>query len=141
MIISPASKYQKSYNQWKICKHTYLIPFFHVIADKSPEIFPKYKGYFSVHHRNIAILSIKILQREHARYREITSDIFTQTTEEYNFSKSTFYLFPKIWEIISVTINEFNYPNSFRKEIRNWVSQNYPCKFRKQYLSGVNFLS
>ena len=47
---------------------------------------------------------------------------------------------PNIREIVPVKINEFISLNSFKKEIRNWVLQNCPCRFRKQYISGVGFL-
>ena len=85
------------------------------------------------------------------------SDIFTQTKEEHNFrqnrgfripsvntmyhcSESTFYLGPKKWEIVPVKINEFNSQNSFKKEIKNWVPKNCPCRLRTQNISGVGFL-
>ena len=73
-------------------------------------MFSKDKGYFSVHYRNIQSLALEILQREHDWYHEMTSDIFTQTKEECNFSESTFYLGPKIWKIISVTRNQYLKP-------------------------------
>ena len=58
----------------------------------------------------------------------------------YHGSESTSYLGPKIWEIVPVKINEFNSPNSFKKEIRNWVPQNCSCMFHKQYVNGAGFL-
>ena len=58
----------------------------------------------------------------------------------YYGSESTAYLGPKIWEIVPVKVNEFNSPNSFIKEIRNSVAQNYPCRLRKQYISDAGFL-
>ena len=86
------------------------------------------------------------------------SDIFTQTTQHYNFrqnqdfrtrsvksvyhgSKSISYLGPKMWEIVPAMIKETNSFNSFKIEIRKWVPQSCPCRLCKQYISDVGFSS
>ena len=73
-----------------------------------------------------------MLQIKHAQYREIVTDIFTQTTVEYNFSQNrdfripsvnivydssenTSYIRPKFWEIVPVKISEINSIDSFKK--------------------------
>ena len=38
-------------------------------------------GSVSLHHRNIQSLAIEMLQIKHGQSREITTDIFTQTTQ------------------------------------------------------------
>ena len=58
----------------------------------------------------------------------------------YHGSESISCLGPKLWEIFQVKINEFSSRNSFKKEIRNWVAQNCPCRLRIQCISGVGFL-
>ena len=47
---------------------------------------------------------------------------------------------PKNWEVVPVKLNEFISLNSFKKEIRNCVPQNYPWRLRKQYISGAGCL-
>ena len=101
-------------------------------------------GSVSIHHKNTS--------------PEIVSDIFTQTTQNYNFRqnqdfrirsvKSVYhgseiisYLGPKIWEIVLAKIKETNSLNSFKIEIRKWVPQSCPCRLCKQYISGVGFSS
>ena len=107
----------------------------------------------SVHHRNNHSLAIEMLHVKHRQSCEVVSDVFTQTTEEFNFpqnwdfrilsvnalfhgSESTSYLGPRKWEIVPVKTYEFNSPNSFKREIRNWVTKNRRC----QHISGAGFL-
>ena len=99
-----------------------------------------------------------MFQIKHGQSPEIVSDIFTQTTQHYNFrqnrdfrirsvksvyhgSESISYLGPKIWQIVPAKIKETNSLNSFKTEIRKWVPQSCPCRLCKQYISGIGFSS
>ena len=99
-----------------------------------------------------------MFQIKHGHSPEIVSDIFTQTTQYYNFrqnqdfrirsvksvyhgSESISYLGPKIWEIVPAKIKETNSLNSFKIEIRKWLPQSCPCRLCKQYINGVGFSS
>ena len=99
-----------------------------------------------------------MFQIKHEQSPEIVSDIFAQTTQRYNFSQnrdfrirsvksfyhgseSISYFRPKIWEIVPAKIKETNSVNSFKKKIRKWVPQSCPCRYSKQYISGVGFSS
>ena len=53
---------------------------------------------------------------------------------------STSYQGPKNSEIVPVKINELISLNSSKREIRNCLPQNYPCRLRKQYISAAGFL-
>ena len=55
-------------------------------------------------------------------------------------SESSSYLGLKNWEIVPVKINKSIFLNSFKKEIRNCVPQNYPWRLRKQYIGGAGCL-
>ena len=116
--------------------------------------FQKNDGSVSFHHKIIQSLAIEKFQIKH----EIVSDIYTQTTQYYNFrqnqdfrirsvksvyhgSKSISYLGPKMWEIVPAMIKETNSFNSFKIEIRKWVPQSCPCRLCKQYISDVGFSS
>ena len=85
-------------------------------------------GSVSVHHRNIQGLATEVIQIKHDQSREIVTNIFTQTTEQYNCKQdrdfrirsintvyhgfeSTSYLDPKIGKIFG----KFNSPNIFQK--------------------------
>ena len=57
----------------------------------------------------------------------------------FHGSEDTSYQDPKNREIVPVKINEFISLNNAKKEIRNWVPQNCPCRHRKQYLIDVVF--
>ena len=99
----------------------------------------------SIHHKNIQSPAIEMFQIKHGQSPEIVSDIFTQITKHHNFSlnrdfrirsvksvyhgsKNTSYLGPKIWEIVPTKIKETNSLNSFKIEIRKWVSQSCLCR-------------
>ena len=115
-------------------------------------------GSVSIRHKNIQSLAIEMFQIKHAQSPEIVGDIFTQTTQNYNFrqnrdfrirsvksvyhgSENISYLGPKIWEIVPAKIKKNNSLNSFKIEIRKWVPQSCPCRLCKQYISGVGFCS
>ena len=114
-------------------------------------------GSVSIHHKNIQSLAIEMFQIKHGQSPEIVSDIFTQTTQHYNFrqnrdfrirsvksvyhgSESISYLGPKIREIVPAKIKQINSFNSCKIKIRKWVPQSCPCTLCKQYISGVGFL-
>ena len=90
-------------------------------------------GLVSIHHKNIQGLAIEMFQIKHGQSPDIVSNIFTQTTQHYNFrqnqdfrissvksvyhsSESISYLGPKIWEIVPAKIKETNFLNSFKIE-------------------------
>ena len=115
-------------------------------------------GSVPIHHKNIQSLTIEIFQIKHGQSPEIVGDNFAQTTQHSNFRKnrgfricsvksvyhgfeSISYLGPKIWEIVHVKIKETNSVNSFKIEICMWVPESCPCRFCKQYISGVGFPS
>ena len=115
-------------------------------------------GSVSIDHKNIQSLAIGMFQIKYGQSPEIVSDIFPQTTQYYNFrqnrdfrirfvksvhhgSESIFYLGPKIWAIVPLKIIETNSLNSFKIEIRKWVTQSCPCRLCKQYIRGVCFSS
>ena len=97
-------------------------------------------GSVSIHHKNIQSLAIEMFQIKHGQSPEIVSDIFTQTTQHYNFRQnrdfrirsvksvyhgfeSISYLGSKMWEIVPAKTKETNSLNSFKIEIRKWVPQ------------------
>ena len=99
-----------------------------------------------------------MFQIKHGKAPKIVSDIFTQTTQHYNFrqnrdfrlcsvksvyhgSESISYVGPKIWEIVLAKIKETNSLNSFKIEILKWVPQSCQCRLCKQYISSVGFSS
>ena len=45
-------------------------------------------GAVSIHHKNIQSLAIEMLQIKHGQSPETVSDIFSQTTQHYNFRKN-----------------------------------------------------
>ena len=45
-------------------------------------------GSVSIHHKNIQNLAIEMFQIKHEQSPEIVSDIFTQTTQHYNFKQT-----------------------------------------------------
>ena len=113
-------------------------------------------GSVSIHHKDIQNLAIEMFQIKHEQSPEIVSDIFTQTTQHYNFKqtrdfgirpvKSVYhgseiisYLGPNICEKAPAKIKGTNSPNSFKVEIRKREPHSRPCRLCKQYISGVGF--
>ena len=45
-------------------------------------------GSVSIHHKNIQSLAIEMFQINHGQSPEIVNDIFTQTTQHYNFRQN-----------------------------------------------------
>ena len=54
----------------------------------SYEVLLEKDGSVSIHLKNIRSLAIEMLQIKHGHSLEIVSDIFTQTTQHYNFRQN-----------------------------------------------------
>ena len=52
-------------------------------------------GSVSIHHKNIQSFAAEMFQIKHGQSPEIVSDIFTQTTEHYNFQAKFGKMFPQ----------------------------------------------
>ena len=94
----------------------------------------------SIHPKNIQSFAIEMFRIKQGQSPETVSNIFTQTTQHYNFrqnqdirirsvksvyhgSESISYLEPKMREIVPAKTKETNSLNSFKIEIRKWVPQ------------------
>ena len=56
-------------------------------------------------------------------------------------SESTFYLGPKILDIVPLELKELTSLNIFKKCIKRWQPKNCPCRLRKQYVSNLGLIS
>ena len=87
-----------------------------------------------------------MLWTKHDQSRKVETDTFTQTTQGYSFrqnrdfkissvnrmyhgSKSISFLGPKNWEIVSVKVDEFKSPNTFKKKSEIWYHKIVPARF------------
>ena len=109
-------------------------------------------GSFSVHHRNIQSLAIDktwpvswncnwsfYTGNTKVEFQKKLYCRIPSVNTVFHGSENTSYQDPKNREIVPVKINEFISLNNAKKEIRNWVPQNCPCRHRKQYLIDVVF--
>ena len=58
----------------------------------------------------------------------------------YHGTESISYLGPKIWDILSEKLKKIENLEHFKKEIKTWKHDNYPCRLCKVYIESVGFL-
>ena len=55
-------------------------------------------------------------------------------------TESLAYLGPKIWAIVHDDFKSITSLKSFKMKIKQWNSDNCPCKLCKLYIAGVGYL-
>ena len=74
---------------------------------------------------------------------ESFAEIFARETKShYNLRQCSDKLvqFIKLWNILPNKIKQENSLNSFKKSVKKWNSQDYPCRLCNAYINGVGFL-
>ena len=112
---------------------------------------------FSIHHRNIQILAIKILKFLNELSAQIMNNIFhvKSPAPYYLRDKNELYsrnpktvaygtesvssMAPKIWSIVPQELKNSQSLYFFKKDIRKW-KPNCPCRLCKNYLQHVGFI-
>ena len=58
----------------------------------------------------------------------------------YHGTESISYLRPKIWDILPEKLKNIENPEQFKKEIKTWKPDNFPCRLCKVYIESIGFL-
>ena len=58
----------------------------------------------------------------------------------YNGTESLSFLGPKIWDVVPTELKKVESLNAFKYGIKNWWSQNCPCRLCKLYLPNIGFV-
>ena len=112
----------------------------------------------SVHNRNIQCLAIELYKVFSAIYPGIVKDVFPlNTSSSYDIrSRRTFTaksvktvycgteslscLAPKFWELIPNNIKSLENLPKFKKAIKYWKPDVFPCRLCGLYIAQVNFV-
>ena len=58
----------------------------------------------------------------------------------YHGTESISYLGPKKWDILPEKLKNIDNLEHFKKKIKIWTPDNYPCRLGKVYIESVGFL-
>ena len=107
-------------------------------------------GSVSIHHRNIQNLAIEMYKVKNELAPMITANVFTTIPENhynirnynvfrlsfartvYHGTESMSHLGPEIWDIVPTELKKAQSLNSFKKSIRKWIPNNFPCRLCKR---------
>ena len=111
---------------------------------------------FSIHERNIQLLSIELYKVVNNISPEIMKLLFplkstlrypnenifiTNNIKTVSWgTESLKHIGPKIWQIIPDHIKNANTLEQFKKKIRKWKPKNCPCRLCKRFITGIGFL-
>ena len=59
----------------------------------------------------------------------------------FHGSESISYLGPKIWDIVPLELKELTSVVAFKKGIKEWKPENYPCRLCKKYVPNLGFIA
>ena len=72
--------------------------------------------------------------------REKSDFLPHNSTTVYNGTETLSYLGPKIWELIPCDIKELPSLSSFKSKIKDWTTDECPCRLCKVFLKNIGFL-
>ena len=107
----------------------------------------------SIHHQNIQSLAIQMYIVANSMSPDIMSEI-SQLRENTHYhlryihcnygieimDLNLSYLWPKIWELIPLEIKTNESLAGFKKKIKKWKPNDYPCRLCKVFISNVDFI-
>ena len=82
----------------------------------------------------------------HRRYKNynirISSDFpMPNVRSVFHGSESISFLGPKTWEIVPLELKELTSVAVFKKGIKEWKSENCPCRLCKKYVPNLGFIT
>ena len=113
---------------------------------------------FSVHHRNIQMLSNEMCKAKNGSPPEITNKIFQlREDKHYNFrqisqfivrhvncvfngSESVSHMGPKVWELTPSERKQVSSISMLKNKTKSWKPQECPCTICKCYIDGAGFI-
>ena len=112
----------------------------------------------TVHQKNLQVLVTEIYKVKNGIAPEIMKDIFELQNPSYNLRstcnqfrrgniktvhyglQSVRYIGPKIWELVPNNIKYCDSLSKFRKLIKSWRLESYPCRLCKTYIAHLGFI-
>ena len=71
---------------------------------------------------------------------KIVQSLYSTSKKSVRFeTKKVTYRGNQIWNLIPVNFNNVSSLKNFKKEIKKWQGEKYPCKIRKTYLQSSGF--
>ena len=112
----------------------------------------------SIHIRNMQKLAIEMFRFYNGLSPPLMSNMFKLKAENsynlgqisefsrpmvksvYHGTESISHLGPKIWDILPENLKSIDNLEHFKKEIKLWKPDNFPCRLCKVYIESVGFL-
>ena len=111
----------------------------------------------SIHVRNIQALAIELFKVVSGKSPKIMEKVFslkqtlsycskfpfnTRNVRTVAYGKNTrSHLGPKIWALVPTEIKESNSLVEFKRKIRKWKPEQYPCRLCETFVAGVGFVN
>ena len=109
------------------------------------------------HHKNIQSLMIETFKIKNELAPPIMDSMFERRNEPYNLrnfqeflteKKSTVhygletlsYRSPQLWSLLPESIKEVKSLKIFKREVKNWICDDCPCRLCELYLQNTGFL-
>ena len=110
-----------------------------------------------IHQRNLQLLAILVYKVKNNLAADITYDIFNPNQSYYNLrnnnifqrknvrtvrygTESLSFLAPKIWALLPDEIIKAETLDIFKERIKNWETDECPCRLCKSYIPNLGFL-
>ena len=114
-------------------------------------------GSISIHERNLQVLATEMYKISNGLSTPLMKDIFPVKRNPYNlrqnsqFSRpriNTLYhgtekvsnLGPKIWDLVPSNVKEISDLDKFKKAVKEWKTEDFPCRLCKVHVQNVGFL-
>ena len=102
----------------------------------------------SIHKRIIQSLSIEMICVNKNLSTPIVNDIFAQKDNSrheleliYHGSERVLFLESKLWDMLWNYCKDIDNLNTFKKQVKKSLPENYPCRLCKVYISNKGFVS
>ena len=111
----------------------------------------------TIHQRNLQLLATEIFKTKNELNPKIMEEIFTFKNVDYDFRNNTslkignlktvYYgteslinLGANIWNLLPNEYKELKSLSTFKSRISNWVTDECPCRMRKNYVTKIGFI-
>ena len=109
------------------------------------------------HHKNVQSLMTEMFKIKIELAPPIIDSMFERRNESYNLRnfqefltkrkrtvhyglETLSYRSPQLWSLLPENIKEVKSLEIFRRKVKNWISDDYPCRLCKPCLQNIGFL-
>ena len=111
----------------------------------------------SIHHRNLQALATEMFKIHRGLSPDILREIFVPKISLYNLrrnntferrqvhsvyhgTESSSFLGPKIWDLVTLELNQLESLEVFEFKIKKWIPFECPCRLCRTYIQQIGFL-